>query len=255
MKIGWPQVFDHQTRCSRYHGRILSATLLALAIACQFSACVRVYVAADMSQTGNPEADDSEQEVPLELPCFLKSQVPGANQKTGSWCWAASAQLVVEYLTGVAAPQCELVSDVFVEKLKDHHHGQLGQPVNCCDWLNNGAGGWRVAEICDQGGWPELALRERNIHFDKKDQAQGPLEWRIFTDEICADRPFIFVVGWKNGGRHSAVGGGYQTTQHFGSFVEVYDHSPDEFYVMPLREFQGGGNFVHEYDYINLQLD
>ena len=205
-----------------------------------------------MSQTRNPEADDSEpeQEVPPESPCFLKSQVPSANQKTGSWCWAASAQLVVEYLTKEKAPQCTLVDEAFELNLKNKH-------FNCCQYLDgvpDAAGD--VGDICEQGGWPEWILNRKGIAFLKNDRSIGQgLDWAGLTNQICDDRPFIFVVKWSGGGRHSAVGGGYHTTTHFGNFVEVYDHSPDGFYVMPYKEFSGNqGNFTHEFDYVDIQV-
>jgi hypothetical protein len=217
-----------------------------------------VYVAVDKSQTENPEADDSnpppDGKQDDQTQCFLKSQVPRANQETGSWCWAASTQLIVEYLTKIPTRQCALVGEVFHERLK----ARPETFQDCCDYQNLAASlsaqiPENLANICDQGGWPESALVRQNIQFNKRDQTQGLLKWTSLTHEICEDRPFIFVVRWNSGGRHSAVGGGYQTTQHFGNFVEVYDHSPDEFYVMPLREFQGGGNFIHEFDYIGLR--
>jgi hypothetical protein len=244
----------------------LSAALFALAIACQLSACVRVYVAADKSQTGNSEADDSVLSQTLTAggsgaqppsPCFLKSQVPSAQQRTGSWCWAASTQLIVEYLTKIPTQQCDLVSEVF--------HGDLKARVsstrpflNCCPNPAENPNAdipAAVADICDVGGWPEWALDKRGIGYVKKDTVQGLLNWTSLTHEICEDRPFIFVVKWSGGGRHSAVGGGYHTTAQFGNFVEVYDHSPDGFYVMPYKEFSGNqGSFTHEFDYVDIQV-
>jgi hypothetical protein len=253
--------------CSNLLTPAFSRTIAILTLFLFVPSCVHVYV-AELSQPGDVQEQLQEEpiitppeEEPVAPPCALKSQVNSAKQETGSWCWAASAQLVVEYLMKDPVRQCDLVSTVFEDKLRT----RAGQPLdpasasqpseafaNCCDYLT---GNPDVGDICEQGGWPDWIFERQRITFQKLDWSSGQtLTWKGVTSQICEDRPFIFVVGWKGGGRHSAVGGGYHTSQNHGNFVEVYDHSPDGFYVMPFQEFQGGRRFTHEFDYVDIQV-
>ena len=228
------------------------------------SGCIRVLVvpqdrhATSIENRRPPTGQDDEIPLPV-IPstfaesqqCALTQQVDPARQLTGSWCWAASAQLVVEYLTRDSIAQCDLVTQAFEDQLRALA-GNAPILTNCCDYLN---GNSDVGEICDRGGWPEWILQKRHIVFQKRDWSIGKImEWNDVTQQICQDLPFIFTVQWNTGGRHSAVGGGYHTTRDYGNFVEVYDHSPNEFYVMPFLEFQGGGRFTHEFDYVDLKI-
>jgi hypothetical protein len=232
------------------------------------SGCIRVHVALAPNGTAVPRATPAEpvsdekilngvaRNPDTTIQCDLKSQVPNAHQQTGSWCWAASSQFVVEYLTKDPAPQCELVSQTFEKALREST-GQLTGPfLSCCEYLDGNPDASNVVNICDQGGWPEWILDKKGIAYTKYESSMGQrLDWAGLTEQICDDHPFIFVVRWSGGGRHSAVGGGYHKTEHFGNFVEIYDHSPSGFYAMPYQEFLGlRGGFTHEFDYIDIHV-
>lgn len=250
--------------------RVITTVILVVALSGILSACIRVHIALAPNGTAVPR-DTQPEHVPDEKSlnrsatiqgttpqCDLKSQVPNAQQQTGSWCWAASSQLVVEYLTKKPASQCGLVTQTFEKALRDFTDKPIGPFPDCCGYLTRDPSASNLGEICERGGWPENILNNvREITFQKQTNnlpmGQG-LDWAGLTKQICDDHPFIFVVRWRGGGRHSAVGGGYRKTTRFGNFVEVYDHSPDGFYVMPYAEFnENQGNFTHEFDYFDIQ--
>lgn len=242
--------------------RVITTVILGVALSGALSACIRVHV--DLATTGtavpldNPSktiTGDGEPGVTTTKQCDLKFQINSARQETGSWCWVASAQLVVEYLTQKRVDQCALVTTAFEPRLTEKQAESL-KKYDCCDYLNgdlDAAGA--IGGICDKGGWPEMILDVKGITYKKNDVRRG-LDWDGLTEQICNDRPFIFVVQWSGGGRHSSVGGGYHTTAKFGNFVDVYDHSIEGFFVMPEEEFRGNsGDFTHEFDYVDIQLN
>ena len=239
--------------------RVITTIIIGAVLSGALSACIGIHI--DLATNGTavpgdtppePFLDEKNQnEVPqppdTTTQCDLKSQVPNAQQLTGSWCWAASSQLVVEYLTKKPAPQCELVSQTF----------NLPDPaLNCCQYLEGTATASQLEATCDQGGWPEWILKIKDISYTKMEASRGEqLGWAGLTKQICDNHPFIFVVEWSGGGRHSAVGGGYHTTAQFGNFVEIYDHSPSGFSAMPYQEFLGHrGSFTHEFDYVDIHV-
>lgn len=249
--------------------RLITTVILGVALSGALSACMRVHI--DMAPNGAAVPRDTPPEpVPDEInlnenatiqntairQCDLKSQVPNARQQTGSWCWAASSQLVVKYLNKQPTTQCELVSQTFEKELREST-GQLTGPfLGCCEYLDGNPDASNLGGTCDQGGWPEWILDKQGIAYTKYESSMGQrLDWTGLTKQICDDHPFIFVVQWSGGGRHSAVGGGYHKTEDFGNFVEVYDHSSSGFYAMPYQEFLGHrGGFKHEFDYIDIHL-
>jgi hypothetical protein len=234
--------------------RVITTVILVVALSGILSACIRVHIALAPNGTAVPRDTPPQDTTPQ---CDLKSQVPNAQQQTGSWCWAASTQFVMEYLTKTTVSQCTLVDIAFADKLKKAQAGFVDY-YDCCNYVdgNPEAAVNRLENTCDQGGWPEWILEKKGIAFQKHDWSMGQgLDWAGLTKQICDDHPFIFVVQWSGGGRHSAVGGGYHTTTEFGNFVEIYEHSPSGFYAMPYQEFLGNrGGFTHEFDYVDIHV-
>jgi hypothetical protein len=110
---------------------------------------------------------------------------------------------------------------------------------------------------CLQRIAPPDALMAKRYTADK---AIPPLTWNGFTDQLCTKRlPYIGVVRFYDsdgslGGRHSSVIGGGRVLSNGERFVEVTDHSEDDFFVMRWTAFETGvsGDFIHEYDYVNI---
>ena len=230
------------------------------------SACARVHVVLSTHQPGKYIYDPSE--VPAELPrCSLVGSV-NRQQETGYWCWAASTQMVIEYLTKPTPPfadQCHLVNFILKDELAAAQTTQpAGVVLDCCKAVdkNTNLGDPSVLPsraVCVKQMWPQRVLTAYGftygeIIYDPPGASPRGPTWEELTTEICEDRPFIFVVGWVGGGRHTSVIGGYRQTADTRQFVEVYDHSNDDFVVMTYDAFLGvPRDFVHDRDYVYIR--
>lgn len=122
-------------------------------------------------------------------------------QEQTSWCWAASAKVVtniyrmVNPTTAAEYKQCELY-----DKGKN-----IPALKTCCDPANINK------TKCQLPGWPENILWRLGIRPNMYDpQRDGPLSWYQITDEICQNRPILYIVKWTGGGLHSLAASGYR---------------------------------------------
>lgn len=113
-------------------------------------------------------------------------------QETDVWCWAASGQMVMDYL-GHDVHQCTQA---------DNRFGR----TDCCNQP--------VPDGCVQTGWPEFT----KYNFTYVKTSDAPLTWETLKSEIstgnkCGNRPFCFTWKWTGpgGGGHVMVAVGYQT--------------------------------------------
>lgn len=117
-------------------------------------------------------------------------------QETGMWCWAASGQMVMDYL-GHNVSQCTQANNRFSRT--DCPCSQCGSnPV--------------TNPPCVIGGWPEFD--KYGFTFNKTSGA--PLTWDQLREQIsnqsyCKKKPFAFSWGWLGGGGHMMVAKGYLT--------------------------------------------
>jgi len=107
-------------------------------------------------------------------PCTPPEQallaVPLTGQQTGSWCWAASGQMVMQKL-GKNVTQCD-EADKYFHRV-------------CCD---SGK-----PKACINGGWPPFGA----FGFEAKITTNAALPWDDIRKEIgCNQRPIAF--SWKN---------------------------------------------------------
>jgi hypothetical protein len=181
-------------------------------------------------------------------------------QETGVWCWAASAQMMINYLGGRALiSQCDVVNNALDVsptddpnccKAKDDYvptSGELGNPNF-----------EKMQARCRVRGWPLDALRKNGRTAD---MTTFPLNWSELSEQLCTKRvPYISVVQFYDNdgslaGRHSSVVGGGRITSDGERYVEISDHSNDDFFIMKWTAFEYGveGDFVHEYDYTNVR--
>jgi len=186
-------------------------------------------------------------------------------QNTGVWCWAASAQMVINYL-GNPISQCYIASITL-------QHTIPSDPPGCCmaedsfvpdpnppdppgkilydQWVED------ARTKCLVRYSPLEALRKNGYTAD----TSGPLGWEDLTGQLCGQqKPYVSVVRFydDNGslaGAHSSVVGGGRVTPNGDKYVEVSDHSEDDFFLMKWEAFKTGvpGDFVHAYDYINIK--
>ncbi len=136
-------------------------------------------------------------------------------QETDNWCWAASGQMVMDYL-GHNVTQCTEANNWFGR-------------TDCCtlspcpnptaptyDALGNCQG-------CACGGWPEFG----RYGFTFKRTSDAPLSWGDLREELasqsyCHKTPFAFTWHWPGKGGHVMVAKGYVTVAGV-NYVDVLD--------------------------------
>jgi hypothetical protein len=203
------------------------------------------------------------EEVDTTAICPLRTPLASNKQNTGVWCWAASAQMVINYLQAVngeesLVSQCTIVNVALaVDPAAD---------LNCCNAedsydptmteLGNPAF-TQIRARCQKRFNPLMALQANQ--YDA--QEASPLEWEGLTDQFCTKKtPYIFVVRFYDddgsfAGAHSSVVGGARVTPDGDRYVEVSDHSEDDFFLMKWEAFKAGvrGDFDHVRDYIDIK--
>ncbi|AUX37869.1 uncharacterized protein SOCE836_101050 [Sorangium cellulosum] len=103
-------------------------------------------------------------------------------QEQTYWCWAASGQMVMNFL-GATVIQCDEANKQFDPERTD-----------CCDSP--------VPSDCDVVGWPE----PEKYGFTYKTTSDEVLPWKDVQDEIyCKHRPFAFTWRYPGGKGHMMV--------------------------------------------------
>lgn len=107
-------------------------------------------------------------------------------QETNNWCWAATTQMVTEFL-GHGRTQCDLANERFGR-------------TDCCN------GGCPKNAACNMPGW--TMFNESNFNSTA---SATPLGWADITKEVfCRKRPMAYAYGPKTGGvGHVVVLSGY----------------------------------------------
>jgi Peptidase_C39 like family len=149
-------------------------------------------------------------------PMSVQLPVPLKPQLKENWCWAASAQMVKNFVArdeGLNVEQCDEAS-----KLE-------GVTTNCCTspgesecdkpgWPNFGAPDFKALDTWGSGPPPPSAVPLK------------PLPWKTIKKEIgCAGRPFVFAWMYVSTGGHMMVITGYARSEGVRS-VFVNDPSP-----------------------------
>ena len=112
------------------------------------------------------------------------------------WCWAASSEMVLEFLGEPSARACQCRQAQAV----------LGT-TGCCAGPRSCLPGADMPDRCDQPRWPAFAEKPALYGFDfrttcdalpgrQNDEAcEGrPIGWQELTDEVCVGRPVIAVL-------------------------------------------------------------
>lgn len=152
------------------------------------------------------------------------------NQETNMWCWAASGEMVMDYL-GVNVTQC------------DQANKRLGKS-NCCMSP--------VPNDCVQGGWPEFD--KFGFTFAKTNST--PLTWEQIVEQIdVLKAPFAFTWAWTGGGGHMMVIYGYA---EIGGIRYVMVHDPWPPGVGATRtitydDYVSGPDYSHWDDYYDVE--
>ncbi|WP_437994655.1 C39 family peptidase [Sorangium sp. So ce145] len=126
--------------------------------------------------------------------------VPLSPQEQSKWCWAASGQMVMNFL-GATVKQCDEANKQFYR-------------IDCCQSP--------VPLDCDKAGWPE----PDEYDFNYRTTSNVALSWNEVQDEIyCNGRPFAFSWHYLGGGGHMMVAVGYHTVSGQ-NYLKINDPSP-----------------------------
>jgi hypothetical protein len=109
-------------------------------------------------------------------------------QETSEWCWAASGEMVMEYLGGQnprEVPQCYEANEEFGR-------------TDCCTCPTPAA--------CVNPGWPQFDTWNFNSTTTPSGTA---LSWSQVMGQINNNQPFVFAWAWNGGGGHAMVAKGY----------------------------------------------
>jgi hypothetical protein len=135
------------------------------------------------------------------LPVELRSQ------ETSMWCWAASGEMVMDYL-GTNVTQCDEANKRF---------GRTDCPCGQC-------GDNPLANPpCVYGGWPEFD----KYGFTFERTSDTALSWSSLTKELspnkyCGKTPIAFSWHWDGGGGHMMVAYGYASVAGV-NYVAIHD--------------------------------
>jgi hypothetical protein len=151
-------------------------------------------------------------------------------QETAVWCWAASGEMIMEYM-GASIEQCDAANKHF--GLDD-----------CCN---------RSAPLeCFNVGWPPF--KKYDFNFSKT--RNKALSWNQIKREIsCKKKPFAFTWKYQGEGGHMMVATGYTTDAEGTYWVYLYDPWPVGFGNegwIPYESYVSGSNYTHWDDYYDV---
>jgi hypothetical protein len=135
------------------------------------------------------------------------------------WCWAASGQMIMQYLGHSPITQCGEASDYF------------GNGVNCCAPTPDAT--------CINGGWPQFDKHGFGFQKTPELSAASALAWDDLRKEIDNNRPIAFAWHRKTGGGHMMVVIGYKI-EDGKNFVVINDPWPPGVgaqYPLPYESF------------------
>lgn len=140
--------------------------------------------------------------------------IKGYEQEEGTgWCWAASAQMVINYLLTLGGQnpiekQCDIVDAV------------LGHPPDTCCGMNT------TTAPCNVEGWPEDVFDKKGFTYSppQKDPQDKQNLWAKITNQICIQKPIIISQYFIGGLGHTAVIYGYRDGGEENRWVDLYDH-------------------------------
>jgi hypothetical protein len=189
-------------------------------------------------------------------------------QENSAWCWASSTQLVIEHLEQRKIEQCAVVQTALTDERGEfeRQHAAEDLHVDCCTVTDKAL---ETADrsnkdvqasmtVCHRTYRPEWALAAHGygdkfslLRYDPSSTAPQGLGWDDLRRQVCANRPFISVKRWIEGGTHSEVVTGYRSNPD--AEVEMDTHGMDTFYVIPYMDYLGKpGESIHVRDYVNI---
>lgn len=168
-------------------------------------------------------------------------------QETENWCWAASGQMVMDYL-GHDVTQCVQANNRFGRNDCCN--------IDLCPLPTEPAPPWPQPCDCVCGGWPEFD----KYGFSFKITNDAPLSWHDLRKQIsdepgCKKKPFCFTWHWPGTGGHMMVAKGYFTLEGT-DYVVVLDPWPpcvgDEYIITYDDYCESPGDHTHWNDYYDI---
>jgi len=161
-------------------------------------------------------------------------------QETGDWCWAASGQMIMDYLRHSVSQSTQA----------NNRFGRTDCPSSQCSRAV-------ASPSCMGGGWPEF----RRYGFSFKKTSNTALTWDQLRNEVanahsCGQRPFVFSWHWPQDGGHMMVINGYVTVEGK-NYVSVLDPIPvcrGDARIIPYEFYDSSpGDHTHWDDYYDIQ--
>ena len=150
-------------------------------------------------------------------------------QLTSMWCWAASGEMVMDFLANDVG-QCVQANNRFGR-------------TDCC--------GNPTPAACVNGGWPEFD----KYGFAFKTTSDAPLSWAQVQDQIyCQKKPFAFSWHWNGGGGHMMVAVGYVTidAMNYVSINNPWPPNVGDQYTRTYDNYVSGSGYTHWNDYYDV---
>jgi hypothetical protein len=175
--------------------------------------------------------------------CDVSLPVTLRPQETNNWCWAASGQMVMEYIDRQRAPtQCAQAGNRFLGGLPFG----LGAAFCCSN---------PTLAACNNAGWPEFS----RYGFSSVHTTDQALSWEALRSEILRNRPVAFTWHWNGGGGHMMVAVGFKNADERAgtpNMVAVHDPLPvnggDRRFIN-YDDYVQGNDHTHWDDYYGIQ--
>jgi hypothetical protein len=143
-----------------------------------------------VAQEGLTLRDAFDSEISEALP------IPRSVQEAGAWCYAACAEMVINYThDAIAANQCQIVS--FVKKGKDD--------LDFCCTTEGSECTDTGCKVSDIGEIFDLWSVRHETSGNVADPVLGQVDLAKLTAEFKAKRPVEVVVDWDIGGSHALL--------------------------------------------------
>ncbi len=168
-------------------------------------------------------------------------------QESRNWCWAACAQMIMEYM-GTKISQCKQAND----RLEQN---------DCCKKDSAFRTQSRYDSLenyfkCQQPGWPQF----EKYGFTYKRRLSAPLTWKELKLQLSDSperkgMPFAFSWRWENGGGHMMIVKGFAVMEGE-KYVIILDPWPpdkgDEVIITYSAYVYLLGNYTHWDDFYDI---
>lgn len=123
--------------------------------------------------------------------------VPSIAQKTNSWCWAASSEMILDFFRKNIS-QCELVSDLYFPNTR-----------YCCQSP--------TPQECIKGGWPRLDFY--GVRYSTT--SNSAVSWQQIKNDIDRGAPLLASFKLASGVGHMVTVVGYGIGAQGNRLVEI----------------------------------